>query len=146
AGVDPTQPISSVRTMDDLIDLDVADRQQQMTLLTAFAALALVLAAVGLYGVLSYAVTQRSRELGLRIALGASTGSVMRMVVGRGPRDRSRPGSRRRARAERVPLRRHRRRSRDVRRSGECAGHDRARGVLSAGAPRRSRGSDGRVA
>jgi len=84
AGVDPTQPISSVRTMDDLIDLDVADRQQQMTLLSAFAGLALLLAAVGLYGVLSYAVTQRSRELGLRMALGASAGSVMRMVVWRG--------------------------------------------------------------
>ncbi len=84
ANVDPTQPISSVRTMDDIIDLDVADRHQQMLLLGGFAALALILASVGLYGVLSYAVTQRSRELGLRIALGASAGSVMRMVVGRG--------------------------------------------------------------
>jgi predicted permease len=84
AGVDPAQPISSVRTMDDIIDLDVADRHQQMLLLGGFASLALVLASVGLYGVLSYAVTQRSRELGLRIALGASTGSVMRLVVGRG--------------------------------------------------------------
>jgi ABC-type antimicrobial peptide transport system permease subunit len=84
ASVDPAQPISSVRTMDDIIDLDVADRHQQMLLLGGFASLALILASVGLYGVLSYAVTQRSRELGLRIALGASAGSVMRMVVGRG--------------------------------------------------------------
>src|SRR5260221_12455711 len=84
ANVDPTQPISSVRTMDDIIDLDVADRHQQMLLLGGLPALALILASVGLYGVLSYAVTQRSRELGLRIALGASAGSVMRMVVGRG--------------------------------------------------------------
>jgi putative ABC transport system permease protein len=70
--------------MDDIVDLDVADRQQQMILLEAFAGLALLLASIGLYGVLSYAVTQRSRELGLRIALGATTASVMRMVVARG--------------------------------------------------------------
>ncbi|MBI3490575.1 MAG: ABC transporter permease [Acidobacteria bacterium] len=82
--VDPDQPVTAVRTMDDIIDLDVADRQQQMRLLSAFASLALLLASIGLYGVLSYAVTQRSRELGLRMALGASAGSLMRMVVARG--------------------------------------------------------------
>jgi ABC-type antimicrobial peptide transport system permease subunit len=70
--------------MDDIVDLDVADRHQQMVLLGAFATLALLLASIGLYGVLSYAVTQRSREFGLRIALGASASSVMRMVVARG--------------------------------------------------------------
>jgi ABC-type antimicrobial peptide transport system permease subunit len=84
ARVDPDQPVSAVRTMDEIVDLDVADRHQQMALLATFASLALLLASLGLYGVLSYAVTQRSRELGLRIALGASAGSVMRMVVARG--------------------------------------------------------------
>jgi predicted permease len=84
ARVDPEQPIAAVRTMDEIVDLEVADRHQQMTLLGAFAGLALLLAALGLYGVLSYAVTQRSREIGLRIALGAPRGAIMRMIVGRG--------------------------------------------------------------
>jgi putative ABC transport system permease protein len=73
-----------VRTMEEIVDLDVADRHQQMILLGAFAGLALLLASIGLYGVLSFAVTQRSREIGLRIALGATAGSVMRVVVARG--------------------------------------------------------------
>jgi predicted permease len=84
ASVDPQQPVSDLRTMDEIVDLNVADRQQQMTLLGAFAALALILASIGLYGVLSYSVTQRSREIGLRMALGASASSVIRMIVGRG--------------------------------------------------------------
>jgi putative ABC transport system permease protein len=84
ASVDPEQPVSNVQTMDEIVDLNVADRQQQMFLLGAFAGLALLLASIGLYGVLSYAVTQRSREIGLRIALGASASRVVRMIVARG--------------------------------------------------------------
>jgi len=81
---DPLQPIASVESMDDILDRAVADRQQQMRLLTAFASLAVLLASVGLYGVLAYAVAQRSREIGLRIALGATGRSVVTMIVGRG--------------------------------------------------------------
>jgi predicted permease len=84
AGVDPAQPIAAVRSMDDIIDLEVADRHQQMVLLAAFATLAIVLASLGLYGLLAYTVVQRGREIGLRIALGATPRAVVVMVASRG--------------------------------------------------------------
>jgi predicted permease len=84
ASVDPAQPVAAVRTMDDIIDLNVADRRQQMVLLVAFGGLALLLVSLGLYGVLAQAVAARSREIGLRMALGATPRSVMTMVIARG--------------------------------------------------------------
>ena len=70
--------------MDEILELDLGDRRQQMRLLGVFAGLALLLASMGLYGMLSNAVAQRTREFGLRIALGAPPGSVIRMVLARG--------------------------------------------------------------
>ena len=77
-------PIAEVATMEQLIRASVAQRRLSMALLGTFALLALVLASVGIYGVLSYAVAERSREIGIRRALGALDGQVMRMVVGDG--------------------------------------------------------------
>jgi putative ABC transport system permease protein len=82
--VDPEQPVSAVRTMEDILSLDIVDRTGQTMLLGACAGLALLLACLGLFGVLSYAVTQRTREIGVRLALGATAGGIARLVIGRG--------------------------------------------------------------
>jgi len=84
AAADPEQPVAAVRWMDDILELEVADRHQQMIVLGAFGTLALVLASLGLYGLLAYGVAQRSREIGLRLALGATQRGVVAMVAARG--------------------------------------------------------------
>jgi putative ABC transport system permease protein len=80
---DPKLPIYDVRTLTDVLDLETASRSVQVRVLSAFALVAFVLAAVGIHGLLSFAVSQREQEIGVRIALGAQTGDILSMVLGR---------------------------------------------------------------
>jgi predicted permease len=86
SSVDPTLPVSSVRTLDELVATSVATRRFTMTLLVTFAALALVLALAGVAGVLAYAIARRTGEIGVRLALGAGHGQVLRSTIVRGMR------------------------------------------------------------
>jgi putative ABC transport system permease protein len=84
--VDPEQPVSDVRLLSDVVSGQTADRRAQLRVLTALAVVALLLTGIGIHGLLAFMVAQRSREIGVRLALGAEPGRVARMIVGEAAR------------------------------------------------------------
>jgi len=84
--VDKNLPVYEVRTMEQILDEDTSQRKFQSFVMSVFAALALVLSSIGLFGVLTSLVGQRTQEIGIRMALGAQSKDVLRMVVGEGVR------------------------------------------------------------
>ena len=151
--LDPNRPVDHVQTLEELRDETIAPQRLNATLIGLFALLALAIAMVGVGGVLAFSVSQRTNELGVRMALGAEPGSILRMILGEGAMMAAIGlvigGARRRAavaHVERAAVRRGARRSADHCGGGVVAavGGD-GRGV-GAGAPRDERRSDDRAA
>ncbi|MGA2736650.1 MAG: ABC transporter permease [Bryobacteraceae bacterium] len=84
AGVDRDQPVTALKTMEEVLATSTAQQRFSVFLLGVFSMTALVLAAVGLYGVIAYSVAERTQEMGIRLALGAARGDITRMIVGQG--------------------------------------------------------------
>jgi len=82
--VDPTLPVFNIRSMNDVMDVSIAPRRFSAELVGVFAAVAMLLSSIGIYGLLVYMVGQRSREIGIRVALGAQRSDILTLILGKG--------------------------------------------------------------